>query len=548
MRIRTLFLGVFAALTFSAHAAAVEYASGIVSVKIKPGQTTAARSFYKSIGATVKRSLPQIGWEVIKLKSNMTVQAGLTKLRTSKAILVSEPAPLRYAFDLPNDPMVSQQYSITRMQLPQAWEVGKGNPTAIVAILDTGVDINHPDLKAACLPGIDTADGDNNPIGTNSHGTHVAGISAGVGNNGVGIAGIAYGASILPVKVFPDGIDGASADALSAGLIWATDHGANVINMSLGGPGSAQIEEDAMDYAHAHNVVLVASAGNAGVSTKNFPGAYPPCICVGATDAGDQKADFSNFGADWVDVAAPGVDVLSTLPNNTYGNASGTSMSSPNVAGVATLIISRAGVGTFTADEVREIIESTCDPVGNWVAFGRVNAFQAILHTGTQVVDDAEASNPGVLDGVTTGPVTTLYSTDGLSMTLRGARKPGVGLTGAVAADFEMTKLSPEELTGASITFSVKAEKLATIQVFLWNELQGRWDFVGNQAATGAFKSASFALTRQQALNYTTSTNKLRVLFRSLIPVRLAAKATGITLIDKASVTYKGVVFPNNNP
>jgi len=547
MRTRSLLLGVFAALSFSAHA--VEYASGVVSVKVKPGQTSAARSAYKAIGATLTRSLPQIGWETIRLKGPMTVQTALTKLKTSKALSIVEPMPMRYPFEVPNDPMIPQQYSIPRMQLPQAWEVGKGDPTAIVAILDTGVDINHPDLAGACLPGIDTADGDNNPIGTNPHGTHCAGIAAAIGNNGTGIAGIAYGASILPVKVFPDNIDGASADALSAGIIWATDHGANVISMSLGGGGFPQIEQDAIDYAHAHEVVVCASAGNSNTSVQSFPGAYPVCICVGATDASDNRADFSNFGADWVDVAAPGVEVLSTLPNNTYGNASGTSMSCPNVAGVATLLISRAGVGTFTADEIRNIIESTCDPLaGDWVAFGRVNAFTAILNTGTQIIDDAPATNPGAVEGTTTGSASMLDSSDGISMVLRGVRKPAVGLTGAVAADFEMTKLTTDQLTGGSITFNVKSEKVATVQVYLWNELQSRWDFVGNQAGTGSFKSVSFPLTRSKVLQYTLSNGKVRILVRNLVPQRLAAKSTGIAYVDKASVTFKGVVFPSSTP
>ncbi len=547
MRIRSLLLGVFAALTFSAHAA-VEYASGIVSVKVKPGQTTAARSAYKAIGATLTRSLPQIGWETIRLKSPMTVQTALTKLRTSKALSIVEANPIRRPLELPNDPMVPLQYSLTKMELSSAWAIAKGDSTAIVAILDTGVDINHPDLAAACLPGTDTADGDSNPIGTNPHGTHCAGIAAAVGNNGIGIAGIAYGASILPVKVFPDNIDGASAEALSAGIVWAADHNANVISMSLGGPGVAQIEIDAMDYAHAKNVVLVAAAGNSNVSTQFFPAAYPLCIAVGATDSDDQKAGFSNFGADWVDVAAPGVDIRSTLPNNTYGDFSGTSMACPNVAGLATLIVSRAGVGVFTADQVRAIIEENCDPVGDWVAFGRVNAFQAILHTGTTIVDDAPATNPGTLDGTITGAASSLYTSDGISMILRGVKKPAVGLTGAVAADFEMTQLSADEMTSGAITFSVKGERVATIQVYLWDELNGKWVFVGNQAATGAFKTATFPLTKTAILRYTMANGKMRVLVRSVIPPRLAGSSTGVTFIDKASVVFKGVVFPNSNP
>jgi hypothetical protein len=212
------------------------------------------------------------------------------------------------------------------------------------------------------------------------HGTHVAGIAAAMTDNGMGVAGLGYSSTIMDVKVLDDNGMGAYSWIVS-GIIWAVDNGADIINMSLGGSFASSAMEDAVNYAWETGVVVVAAAGNNGDSTPMYPAYYVNCIAVAATDANDAKASWSNYG-DWVDVAAPGVSIYSTLKNNDYGYMSGTSMASPHVAGLAALVLATVsdtdGDGKLN-DEVRNEIETTCDDINvAGVGSGRINAYQAV--------------------------------------------------------------------------------------------------------------------------------------------------------------------------
>ncbi len=213
------------------------------------------------------------------------------------------------------------------------------------------------------------------------HGTHVAGIAAARINNGIGIAGMAGGATIMPVKVFfpPPNVLGTYEDLIRA-IIYATDNGARVINMSLGATSYSRGEEAAVDYAWNHGVVVVAAAGNTGRNTYHYPAAHRNAIAVAATDAYDNRAGFSTYG-DFVDVAAPGVNVLSTLMSGGYGGMSGTSMATPHVAGLAALLFSLNP--QLTNAQVRELIEQNVDDLGaaGWDPYfgnGRINARKAL--------------------------------------------------------------------------------------------------------------------------------------------------------------------------
>ena len=208
----------------------------------------------------------------------------------------------------PNDPDFSQQWGMAKIQAPQAWDVTRGSSSVKVAIVDTGIKLNHPDLAAKIVAArnFTTSSTVDDVYG---HGTHVAGIAAAVTNNGLGVAGVGYNASLMSVKVLGDTGSGYHSD-IANGIIWATDNGANVINMSLGGPSSSTTLQQAVDYAWSHGVVVVAAAGNGGNSVPSYPGAYANVIGVAATDPNDRLYSFSTYG-DWVDVAAPG-NALST--------------------------------------------------------------------------------------------------------------------------------------------------------------------------------------------------------------------------------------------
>ena len=268
-----------------------------------------------------------------------------------------------------------------------AWNVSTGGGIK-VAVLDSGVTSDNKDITPNVVA---RANFSNGKAGEDNygHGTHVAGIVAATANNTIGVAGVCPGCTILDGKVLNDSGVGSSS-SLANGINWSVSNGAKVINMSLGVRASRTLET-AVNNAWNKGAVLVAAAGNGGNQTKIYPGAYPNVIAVAATDNNDAKASFSTYGASWVDVAAPGVNVYSTFPNHPfvlgtqnnrsqgYDVGNGTSMSSPIVAGVAALAwSSHAGA---TQKSVRENVERTADKISGtstYWAHGRVNANNAV--------------------------------------------------------------------------------------------------------------------------------------------------------------------------
>lgn len=268
----------------------------------------------------------------------------------------------------------------------EAWTFTKGAGIR-VAVLDSGVANDNPDItpKVSARANFTTGEtGDDNY----GHGTHVAGIVA-AGHNTQGVAGTCPECTILDGKVLNDSGIGSSS-GLASGINWAVSNGAKVINMSLGVRASRTLET-AVNNAWSKGVVLVAAAGNGGNQTKIYPGAYPNVIAVAATDNKDAKASFSTYGASWVDIAAPGVNVYSTFPNHEfvlesqynrsrgYDVGNGTSMSSPIVAATAALVWSRNSGAT--SEVVRGKVELTADAIsgtGTYWKYGRVNAYNAV--------------------------------------------------------------------------------------------------------------------------------------------------------------------------
>jgi hypothetical protein len=290
----------------------------------------------------------------------------------------------------------------------------------VVAVIDTGVDLDHPELAPLIVPGTDMVDlganptappgfrfegdfqgRDNVPQDEVGHGTHVAGTIACLSNNGQGVAGVTWSCRIMPVRVLarivninnPADVRGTgSAADIAAGIRWAVDNGARVLNLSLGGTTDTQVERDAIAYAIAHGAVVVAAMGNAFQqgNPTSFPAAYPDVVAVAAIDQGDHRAAFSQTGPH-IDVAAPGVGVLSTVWNDGFATMSGTSMASPHVAGVAALILSCNN--NLTGPQVADIIRQTArplrdnpaDPVpNNQYGFGCVDAAAAIARACPQ--------------------------------------------------------------------------------------------------------------------------------------------------------------------
>ena len=347
-------------------------------VKFEPGMSGNDKAqVHSQVGGKVETIIQGIGVNVVTVPHGQ----GATKsaaYRMQKGVRYVEPDGVVQVADVPDDPYFNEQWGMTKVQAPEAWDITQGSPDVIIAILDTGIDMDHPDLAAKIISDANFSESPtSNDI--HSHGTHVAGIAAAITDNGNGVAGLGGDCSLMNAKVVGDNGSGYYS-WIAEGIIWAADNGADVINLSVGGQSPSDILEDAVDYAWSKGVVVVAGAGNNGWSAPFWPAYYDNCIAVGATMADDSLASFSQHGS-WVDVAAPGSGIYSTVPNDQYDYKQGTSMASPHVAGLAGLLFSTTtdsnGNGRVN-DEVRHIIEATCDDVGIDVAYGRINAYEAV--------------------------------------------------------------------------------------------------------------------------------------------------------------------------
>jgi thermitase len=352
-----------------------------ILVKFKPGTPERGKTdVHQRHGGRVVDTIPAIDVQVVRIPENKVGE----KVRAYKAeasVEFAEPDYIAEAILTPNDPYFGKQWGMTKIQAPEAWDITLGSAAVKIAVLDTGIDQNHEDLvrKIVANKNFTRSSTVDDKYG---HGTHVAGIAAATTNNAKGIAGVGFNSSLMNGKVLGDTGTGYYS-WIASGIIWAADNGAKVINMSLGGTSGSSTLESAVNYAWGKGVVLVAAAGNSDTDAPLYPAYYTNCIAVAATDKNDAKASFSNYG-DWVDIAAPGVDIFSTMPNHknrigilNYGSLSGTSMSTPHVAGVAALVF--AQYPQWSNSDVRTRIETSADPTtGFTTTVGRVNAWKAV--------------------------------------------------------------------------------------------------------------------------------------------------------------------------
>ena len=387
--------------------AAAQTSPGAGHIMVKFRDSGSAAGALRQLGLTEGPGIGSSGAQLVKVPAGKEAQL-LESLSRNPSVEYAEPDepvtaasadeyfPRQYALH-----NIGQQFTNTAGTLAvaggtadadvdavEAWGVTTGGGIK-VAVLDSGVASDNADITPKVVA---RANFTNGKAGEDNygHGTHVAGIVAATANNTVGVAGVCPGCTILDGKVLNDSGVGSSS-SLANGINWAVNNGAKVINMSLGVRASRTLET-AVNNAWSKGVVLVAAAGNGSNQTKIYPGAYPNVIAVAATDNADAKASFSTYGASWVDVAAPGVNIYSTFPNHTfvlgtqnnrsfgYDVGNGTSMSSPIVAATAALAWSSHAGATNTS--VRANIESTADKVmpgtGTYGAHGRVNANNAV--------------------------------------------------------------------------------------------------------------------------------------------------------------------------
>lgn len=364
-------------------------------VALRPGQPIAALGLR---GATPLFSDAAGALYRVPVAPGADVDTLTARLAANPAVRYVEPNRRRTLQRTPNDEVLRQQWGLRNILAEQAWDITTGGPI-VVAVLDTGVDGSHPDLQGKVLPGHNVFSGGANAGDDNGHGTAVAGLIAANTDNRTGIAGLCWGCRILPVKVL-DANGGGNDATVAAGIRWAADNGARVINMSLGGAGESETLREAVEYAAAKGIVLVAASGNereAG-NPVSYPAAYSQVIAVGATGNADTITGFSNTG-DYLDIAAPGVGLWTTLPDGRYGPPNGTSFSSPYVAGAAALVLTqRPDLGWY---DVACVLQASADDKGApgkdpEYGWGRLNVLQAVqlapVYTGCPL--EAPAPQP----------------------------------------------------------------------------------------------------------------------------------------------------------
>lgn len=356
------------------------YHQGQAVIKLKDGHNY-EQWFQKNTRhlELVKKHSPYF---TVKAK-NFTTEQLLAFLQKDPGIEFAEP---NYRFSkqalpaMPNDEFYAPyQWNLTQIDIEKGWELTEGAKDVIIAIIDTGVDVKHQDLKEKTLAGYNVFDGSRDVTDTHGHGTHVAGIAAAVTNNIKGIAGIAKKNKILPIKVLNEKGEGTSFE-VAEGIRYAVDNGASVINLSLGDYYDSRVLKEAVQYAYENDVVIVAASGNDNSGEPMYPAKYKQVLTVGAVNEERKRSFFSNYG-NHLDVAAPGEHIPSTFPDDYYVIMSGTSMAAPHVAGLAALI--RSVNPRLSNEEIYDIIRKTANDLGKkgrdpYYGYGEINIEKAL--------------------------------------------------------------------------------------------------------------------------------------------------------------------------
>jgi thermitase len=357
------------------------------------------QSFVEAVaahGARHQREISQIKVRVLKVKPEKAAKL-LETLKARPDVEYAEPDPVATAFGTTNDPFFTsgQEWHLAKIQAPAAWDVTTGSQGVVIAVLDTGVAAGHPDLAGKVLAGgYDFVSNDADPSDDHGHGTSVAGAAAAASNNSIGVAGVSWASPILPVKVL-DAAGSGNHSAIASGVVYAADRGAHVINLSLGGTSGSQTLQDAINYAWNKGAVVIAAAGNNGNNIPCYPAAYTRAVAVSATNSADVRTSWSNFGS-YVDIAAPGENIITTALWDAYSSANGTSFAAPVTSGVVALMA--AANPQLTNTQLVDLLLRNSDDIAAPSVdvdsgYGRVNANRAVIAARAAASVDAIAPN-----------------------------------------------------------------------------------------------------------------------------------------------------------
>jgi len=567
------------------------YMSNTILVQFKPDAVLSGNIDLH--GAKITQSLELVdGLYELQLSQGMSIEGALAVFQADTRVSTAEANYRLMLEGIPNDPRFSSMYGLNNtaqtggtqdadIDAPEAWNINTGTKRTIVAVIDTGVDYNHQDLAANMwrntgeisgdgvdndgngyvddIYGYDFANNDADPMDDNGHGTHVSGTIGAVGNNGIGTTGVNWNTRIMALKFLAADGSGSTAGAISA-LNYAVRMGANLSNNSWGGGGSSSLLSQAISNAKNAGHIFVAAAGNSGLNndaTANYPSNYDfdNVVAVAATDNKDVLASFSNYGATTVDIAAPGVGILSTLPGNTYGTLSGTSMATPHVSGAISLIWDQNP--TFTYQQVIAKLYSSVDKIaglnGKVATGGRLNIGNA-LNGSTTNPPPADLNGAKILSseaiGLNSGAIT------GFKVKFSEA----IQVSTLTAANIKVTSPSGSLLTVSGITavtgsnnteftFNIASSSVAgtyTIQVgpnildLAGNKMNQDGDTINGELTQDVY-SASYNLTSNSTFNfYNTTVTNIRDFTRtvSYISITQDIKISDLNVVVDVTHTY----------
>lgn len=394
-------------------------------VKPKARMSEAAlHALLSSKGANQESQIPALNLRVIEVPAQAAV-ALLEALNKNADVEYAEPDGKAQALGTANDPYFTNgsQWWLSKIQTPQAWDLTTGSSSVVVAVIDSGVLKSHPDIGGKVLPGYDFINNDSDATDDNGHGTAVAGIIGSSSNNSLGMASVAWGSPVLPVKVL-DAAGSGSYSAICNGIVWSVDSGARILNLSLGGTTASRSLQDAVNYAWNKKAVVVAAAGNNGNNVAFYPAACSNVLAVSATNSSDGRPSWSNYGT-YVDVSAPGENILTLNGGNGYANWNGTSFSCPVTSGVVALMASAAP--QLSNAILVDLLARNSDDLGAagydiYFGNGRVNASRAVQAAVSAVSVDTSAPSVAIespAEGATVSGVVNvaLAATDNFSVT-----------------------------------------------------------------------------------------------------------------------------------
>jgi thermitase len=372
---------------------AASYVPGQVVVQFRSRPTTAVLQQFAAQNALQPVRVSPMGSVLFRqLNTRATTQTVMENIKRSPIVEYTHPNTRYRRFFTVNDPRSAEQSGLAIIGAAKAWDLTMGDPRVIIAVIDSGADLQHPDLQANLTTGYNVLNQGQPPQDDNGHGTHASGIAAAVGDNRTGVTGSCPRCKLMPIKALDAEGSGTGFD-VGVAVVWAVDNGATVINMSLGGETSDPTLERAVKYALSRNVSVVVAAGNNATDVPMYPAALPGVISVGSVTVSRERSDFSNYG-NWVSVMAPGSGILSTMPTtpvfmttnegklNDYDLMDGTSMAAPMVAGVVGLIKSRHP--NLSPAQIKARLEGTAIDLGApgfdaQFGNGMIDAFKAVL-------------------------------------------------------------------------------------------------------------------------------------------------------------------------